>query len=218
MKRFILLGPPGAGKGTQAKMLSERLTIPHISTGDMLREELKKSSELGKQAQHYMEAGELVPDNIVNQMIKKRIANNNSEGFILDGFPRAESQAIALEKTLKEISQEIDSVLYFDTDKEIIIERLEGRRVCKNCGAIFHIKNMPSQKEGVCDNCKGELYQRSDDKRATIENRINVYLEKISPLLKFYTNNNKLIKVNANNTTEEVNKEVLVLLKDKNLL
>jgi len=217
--RVVLLGPPGAGKGTQAKQLCETFKIPHISTGDMLREEIKSDTALGKEAKRYMESGELVPDSVVNEMIKERILRSDAKnGFVLDGFPRAKTQAESLEKTLKNISNVLDLVLYIDMDKEAIIERLEGRRTCKECGAIFHMKNMPPKEASTCDKCGSELFQRPDDKRETIENRINVYLKEISPLLEFYENEGALEKINANLTPQKVNDALENLLKKRNLL
>jgi adenylate kinase len=195
---LVLLGPPGAGKGTQAKLLTEGLNIEHISTGDMLREEMKQGSQLGKEARQYVESGGLVPDALVTRMIEKKIFENTaSKGFALDGFPRNEAQAQSLDFMLKAHSVKIDWVIYFESSLAVILQRLTGRRVCKNCGAIFHVKNSPPKKEGTCDLCGSELYQRPDDKEETIKNRLKVYGESTAPVINYYQNQGILKKINA---------------------
>jgi len=202
---LVLLGPPGAGKGTQAKLLSEGLNIAHISTGDMLREEMKKDTELGRQAKQYVTSGELVPDVLVTKMIEKRIfENSHQKSFVLDGFPRNEAQAKSLEAMLRVHSLKIDWVLYLKSSELVILQRLTGRRVCKNCGANFHIKNMPSKKEGVCDFCAGELYQRPDDKEETIKNRLKVYSDSTAPVIDYYNRQGILRNVDADNDAQVV--------------
>lgn len=167
--RLILLGAPGAGKGTQAEYLSKRFSIPHISTGDILRENVKNETELGKKAKEYMDKGLLVPDEIVIEIVKDRLSKEDCKnGFLLDGFPRTIAQAEALDKVLEELGQKIDKVLNIEVPDEKILERMSGRRICKNCGASFHVIYRPPQKEGVCDVCGGELYQREDDKEETV--------------------------------------------------
>jgi adenylate kinase len=184
---LVLLGPPGAGKGTQAKVLSKDLAIPHISTGDMLRDAVSKDMPLGKKAKEYMIKGELVPDKLVIDIVKDRLIKQDvKNGFILDGFPRTLEQAKMLDATLGKINKKIDIVLYFKTSLEISISRLSGRRVCRKCGANFHIKNIPPKKEGVCDYCQGELYQRKDDTEETVRRRWSVYMEDTTPLVKYY--------------------------------
>ncbi|MDP3142807.1 MAG: adenylate kinase [Candidatus Omnitrophota bacterium] len=202
---LVLLGPPGAGKGTQAKLLSEGLNIEHISTGDMLREEMKKGSVLGSEARQYVESGGLVPDALVTKMIEKKIfENSNISRFALDGFPRNEAQAESLDGMLKAHSVKIDWVIYFESSLPVVLQRLTGRRVCKNCGAIFHIKNSPPKKENTCDICGGDLYQRPDDKEETIKNRLKVYNESTSLVINYYAKQGILKKIDADKDAEEV--------------
>ncbi len=161
---IILLGPPGAGKGTQSKKLAQRLSIPHISTGDILRKNVSAGTDLGKEAKGYMEKGALVPDRLVTQMLTRRFEEPDiKNGFILDGYPRNENQAEILDEILKQKKLNIDMVMYLDSSERVIIQRLTGRLVCRKCGANFHIKNMPPKAAGICDACAGELYQRTDD-------------------------------------------------------
>jgi len=177
--RIVLLGPPGAGKGTLAGFLKEELGFAHISTGDMLREEMKNGTDLGNKIKGIVESGTLVPDEIVIELIENKVSSgeNTKAGFMLDGFPRTKTQAEELDKILEKIAQPIEKVLYMEASLEIVIQRLTGRRVCRQCGALFHVKNMPSKKEGICDACGGELYQRPDDNEDTIATRMEVYLE-----------------------------------------
>lgn len=187
MLRVILLGPPGAGKGTQAVRIVDKFNVPHISTGDIFRDNIKKGTELGKKAKEYMDRGELVPDDLVIEIATTRLLEDDcKEGFLLDGFPRTIYQAEKLDAFLEKHGQKIDKVLNLDVKKDVLIERLTGRRVCKGCGASFHIKNMPPKKAGVCDACGGELFQRSDDTAATVANRIDVYNEQTLPLVEYY--------------------------------
>lgn len=202
---LVLLGPPGAGKGTQAVKLCQGLRLNHISTGEMLREEMKKDSELGRQAKVYVQSGELVPDALVTRMIEKKIFENSlSAGFVLDGFPRNETQAESLDAMLKVHNAKIDAVVYLEASLVVILPRLTGRRVCKNCGANFHIQNMPPKKEGVCDHCSGEIYQRSDDKEETITNRLKVYNQSTAKVVNYYQRQGILKKVNADRDAREV--------------
>lgn len=196
--RLILLGAPGVGKGTQAKLLKDYFKVPHISTGDILREAVKQDSPLGQKAKSYMEKGELVPDSLVTQMVIERLnQSDTSGGFILDGFPRNLAQAQSLTDLFKQKNISVDRVLYFTAPEKVIIERLTGRRVCKNCNAIFHIKNMPPKIDMVCDNCDGSLYQREDDKEETIRKRLKVYLEETKGIVDYYQKQNNLLKVDA---------------------
>lgn len=191
--RIILLGPPGAGKGTQANILSERYSIPHIAAGDLLRKEVKDKTDLGLEAESYMQKGELVPDEIVIKIIIKRLKESDTgKGFILDGFPRNVAQAEELEERLRESKKEIDLVIYLETSEDIIIKRLSGRRICSNCQAVYHAVNMPSKVEGICDKCQGKLYQRVDDKPETIKNRLKVYHQETTALIDYYKNINDL--------------------------
>ena len=186
---LILLGPPGAGKGTQAVKIVEKYNIPHISTGDIFRENIKKGTELGKKAKEYMDKGELVPDDLVCEIATSRLLEDDcKDGFLLDGFPRTVYQAEKLDEFLKKHGKEIDKVLDIAVEKEELMTRLIGRRVCKACGATYHIENMPPKKEGVCDKCGGELMQRADDTAETVENRIEVYNSQTMPLVEYYEN------------------------------
>jgi adenylate kinase len=196
--RLILLGPPGAGKGTQAQLLSSKFGIPHVSTGDILREAIKEETQVGLKAKSYVEKGALVPDDIINKIVILRLKKPDSkQGFILDGYPRTVTQALKLDKALSQRDEEIDFVLYFKTSTPVIIERLSGRRICRECQAVYHIKNMPPRKEGVCDRCGGSLYQRPDDKEETVKKRLEVYAQATKPLIDYYQKKNKFMKVNG---------------------
>lgn len=211
----ILLGAPGAGKGTHAKRLSSLLGIPHISTGDIFREEMEKNSELGQEVRRYVEKGELVPDEVVNQIVKKRLLQDDcKKGFILDGYPRTLQQAEALEQILKELSLPLKKVINLVVSEEEIIRRLSGRRICRNCGAIFHIVNMPPKKEGICDYCGGELYQRDDDKPEAIRHRLAVYHKQTEPLIRFYEEKGLLVNVNCEVPLEQSVEEIVKILQD----
>lgn len=193
MLRTVLLGPPGAGKGTQAVRIVEKYNVPHISTGDIFRENIKNGTELGKKAQEYMNKGELVPDDLVIEIATTRLlADDCKEGFLLDGFPRTVYQAEKLDEFLKEHGMELDVVIDIEVEKEELITRLTGRRVCKACGASYHVVNIPPRKEGICDSCGGELFQRADDTVETVNNRIEVYNEQTMPLVDYYKNADKL--------------------------
>ena len=184
---LVLLGPPGAGKGTQAAKIIEKYGIPHISTGDILRSNIKEGTLFGKKAKEYMDKGELVPDSLVIEIAKERLDRDDCrEGFLLDGFPRTVTQAKALDDHLAVKDKKIDHVLDIKVEKEELISRLTGRRVCRNCGATYHAVNIPPKEEGICDICGGELYQRADDNRETVENRIEVYKSQTAPLINYY--------------------------------
>ncbi len=202
--RLVFLGPPGAGKGTQAKVISERFGTPHISTGDILREAVGNNSPVGKQAKGYMDKGELVPDDIVINIVVDRLSRPDvKKGFILDGFPRTKNQAVSLEAELSKISLGIDNVIYFDTGEETSIARLTGRRVCRSCGMNYHIVNMPPKKEKVCDACGGELYQRDDDKVETVKNRLKVYKRQTADLIDYYKSRGILEEISGELNVEE---------------
>ena len=204
--RIVLLGPPGAGKGTLAGLLKQALKIAHISTGDMLREEMQKQTELGKDIKRFVEKGSLVPDEVVTKLIENKINHdpNLDRGFMLDGFPRTKHQAEELDRILMQVKKPLDFTLYMESTLPIIIQRLAGRRVCRKCGTPFHVSNRPPKKEGICDICGGALYQRSDDNEETIKNRMKVYLENTSPLLDYYRKQKKLRTLNADEDTEHV--------------
>ncbi|AEB09290.1 adenylate kinase [Desulfobacca acetoxidans] len=186
---LILLGGPGAGKGTQAKLLIEKYKIPQISTGDILRAAVKEGTAMGKKAKEYMDAGKLVPDEVVIGIIEDRLKQSDAQkGFILDGFPRTVPQAEALDATLKKMGSKIDHVLSIEVDEEALVTRLTGRRTCKNadCGQMYHIKFTPPKKEGVCDKCGSPLYQRDDDNEATVRSRLTTYNQATKPLIDYY--------------------------------
>ena len=210
---IVLLGPPGAGKGTQAKSLSSELRLRHISTGDILRLAIKQKSPLGKEAKKYVEAGELVPDNLVTKMVIERLSSNDvKNGFILDGFPRNVNQAKDLDDFLSSRASLDYLTLYLDVSDKILIQRLSGRRICQMCQAVFHRMNMPPKKEGVCDFCAGELYQRPDDTEATIRNRLEVYKRATRPVVDYYSKNKRLVRIDAGGEAQVVLQEMLKIL------
>lgn len=196
--KLVLLGPPGAGKGTQSVVLAKEHKIPHISTGDILREAVKNALPLGIKAKEYMDKGELVPDEVVIGIVADRLKMPDcTKGFILDGFPRTLKQAQGLDEALKAIRSNIDLVLYFETSSTVAVTRLTGRRVCKSCGFNYHVKNIPPKKEGICDKCGGDLFQRPDDKEETVLNRLKVYENQTKPLIDYYAAKNILKKVSG---------------------
>ena len=198
MLRTVLLGPPGAGKGTQAVRIVEKYNVPHISTGDIFRENIKNGTELGKKAQEYMNKGELVPDDLVIEIATTRLlADDCKNGFLLDGFPRTVYQAEKLDAFLDEHGMKLDKVIDIEVEKEELITRLTGRRVCKACGASYHVVNIPPKKEGICDNCGGELFQRADDTIETVENRIEVYIEQTMPLVDYYKKADNIVEIDG---------------------
>ncbi|MCR4712628.1 MAG: adenylate kinase [Clostridia bacterium] len=205
MLRTILLGPPGAGKGTQAAKIVEKYGIPHISTGDIFRENIKKQTELGKKAQGYMNRGELVPDDLVIEIATDRLlADDCANGFLLDGFPRTVYQAEKLDEFLAAHGQSLDKAINIEVADEELISRLTGRRVCKACGASFHIVNVPPKQEGICDVCGAELVQRADDTEETVRNRIEVYKQQTMPLVDYYTAAGKIATVDGCGSLEDV--------------
>ena len=186
-KNIILMGPPGAGKGTLATVLKDELQLVHISTGDMFREAIKKGTELGKEAKRYMDAGDLVPDQVTIGLVKERLSQDDCQnGFLLDGFPRTLVQAEALSELTKEINRPIEVVINLDCDQSELITRISGRRVCPNCGAPYHITNMKPKKEGICDLCGTELIQRRDDNEEALKVRLQHYVSDTKPLLNYY--------------------------------
>lgn len=211
--RAVLLGPPGAGKGTQAVRLVEQYNVPQISTGDIFRKNIKEGTELGKKAQEYMNAGQLVPDELVVDLVKDRLMQDDCKnGYLLDGFPRTIYQAEELDKFLAEQGQKLDAVINFEVGYDTLIERLTGRRVCKACGAGYHIKNMPPKVEGVCDKCGSELEQRKDDTKETAVNRISVYEESTAPLIDYYNGTGALRNFNAEKDPDELLKDIVTEL------
>lgn len=199
--RIILFGSPGSGKGTQAVILSERLNLKRISLGDILREEVKKDSSIGREVKNYMEKGLLVPDEVVSRVIEENI---DSKNFILDGYPRNLNQAENLDKILNKKGQKIDYFINLNVDEKTIVDRLSKRRVCKKCGANYHVDNLPPKKEGVCDLCKGELMQRKDDNPEVIKKRWEVFLKESQQVLDFYEEKGKFLKIDARGDKEEI--------------
>lgn len=211
--RLILLGPPGAGKGTQAKILAEKLSLPHISTGDILRQNVKDATALGKEARHFMDQGLLVPDEIVARMLLERFQSpDTKKGFILDGYPRNLNQAKQLDEMLAKRNMDIDFIIYLDTSDTVIIRRLTGRLVCSVCSANFHINNMPPKISGVCDNCGGKLYQRTDDSRDTVKKRIEVYKKEVSSLIQYYQAEQKLHRLSGDEDAKVVLSKIIHLV------
>lgn len=196
--RLILLGLPGVGKGTQAVEISTRYDIPHISTGDILRENIKLGSELGKLAEKYLGDGKLVPDEVVLDIVKSRLAEADcKKGFLMDGFPRTAAQALAFDQMLDEENLVLDKVIKIDGNKEAIVKRTSGRRVCKECKATYNIESKPTKRPGICDACGGEVYQRDDDKAETVKRRIEIYLEQTKPLQDYYNEKGCLVRIDG---------------------
>jgi len=213
MLRTVLLGPPGAGKGTQAAKIVEKYNIPHISTGDIFRENIKNGTELGKKAKEYMDKGELVPDDLVIDLATDRLlADDCKNGFLLDGFPRTVYQAEKLDEFLEAHGQKLDTVIDIEVEKEELITRLTGRRVCKACGASFHVVNIPPKKEGICDICGAELVQRADDTVETVENRIEVYNQQTMPLVGYYSEAGNIVTIDGALPLDDVFAEIVKAL------
>lgn len=211
---FILLGAPGAGKGTQADIIVKEMSLPHVASGDLFRHALKNGTELGKQAESYMKGGQLVPDEITIKMILERIAQPDCKsGCVFDGFPRTLEQAKALDEALQKQGKNIEKAIYIEVPPEILLDRLTGRWVCRTCQSPFHQKNSPPKKEGVCDKCSGELYQRADDKEETIKERLKVYFAQTMPLLEYYESKARLFRVDGNKHINEVGKDIVKFLK-----
>jgi len=212
--RLILVGPPGAGKGTQAVQLAKHYKIPHISTGDIFRANLKDGTELGKQAQSFMDRGELVPDSVTNEMVRERLGNSDvGNGFLLDGFPRNTNQAEVLDGILKAKNMPLDAVLELKIDHAEIIKRLSGRRTCRGCGASSHIEFEKPKVAGVCDKCQGELYQREDDKEEVVSRRLEIYSEQTEPIISFYKSAGLLKNISALGEVSEITKNAIAILK-----
>ncbi|OGS17227.1 MAG: adenylate kinase [Elusimicrobia bacterium RIFOXYA2_FULL_50_26] len=211
---LILLGPPGAGKGTQAKKIAVKFDLPHISTGDMFRETAQSGSELGKQLQGYMSAGKLVPDDVVIAVVRQRLSSDDAKkGFLLDGFPRTLAQAQALDKALAGDGKKIDGVISLTVDADEVVRRLSSRRVCVACGASYNLISNPAKKEDVCDACGGKVIQRADDNAATIRNRLEVYREQTSPLIEYYSSAGVVREIDGMQPVEEVFKKICAVIK-----
>ncbi|MFO7820923.1 MAG: adenylate kinase [Lentisphaeria bacterium] len=213
MRNYIFLGPPGAGKGTMATRLAEKEKFDHISTGDILREEIKNKSELGRRAQSFIDAGRLVPDEVVTAIVAGRLGKNPN-GTILDGFPRTVPQAELLEREFEDKNMELMATVLLQVDRAILLKRLTGRRICQECGAVYHITNMPPQVPGKCDKCGGELYQRSDDTEETVEERLQEYKNKTVQLIDYYKQRGKLLSVPANTDQETIFKKLCTALSE----
>lgn len=196
--KIIMLGAPGAGKGTQAKMIAEKYGVPHVSTGDIFRANIKNGTELGKEAKKYMDQGQLVPDELTVKILLDRVAQDDCKnGYVLDGFPRTIPQAEVLEKALSELGEKIDYAINIDVSDETIVNRMSGRRACLSCGATYHIVSIPPKKEGICDTCGSELVLRDDDKPETVRKRLAVYHEQTQPLIDFYEQRNVLKSIDG---------------------
>jgi adenylate kinase len=205
MMRLVLVGPPGAGKGTQAEFIAAHLAVPKISTGDIFRANVAQGTPLGVQAKKFMDAGQLVPDEVTINMVRERLAEPDAgDGFLLDGFPRTVPQAAALDKLLADLGSGLDLVLELVVDDDEVIRRLSGRRTCRGCGKIWHIEFDPPSREGACDRCGGELFQRDDDKAETIAERLRVYSRDTAPLVDYYGAQGKLVGIDATGPVEDV--------------
>lgn len=211
--RLVLLGPPGAGKGTQAQEISRRLDIPHVSTGDMFRAAIRSGTELGRKAKEYLEAGLLVPDEVTIGLVKDRLSRRDCEGgFLLDGFPRTVPQAQALDEWLAERGLKLDAVLDIEAPREVLLVRLTGRRICPHCGTTYHTVYNPPRQPGHCDVCGGELIQRQDDREDTVRERLEVYDRQTSPLKGYYRQRGVLYEINGNQEIGQVLKEIGAVL------
>jgi adenylate kinase len=211
---IILLGAPGAGKGTQAVMLAERLKLAQVASGDLFRQALQKETELGKKAKSFMEKGQLVPDDITIQMVLERLAAPDTEkGAILDGFPRNIKQAGALDKALAKQGKTIDKAIYIKVPEGELLKRLSGRWVCRQCQAPYHEVDSPPRVKGTCDHCGGELYQRADDNAATVKKRLQVYFVETAPLIDYYKKTGKLLEINGEGSAAEVNRRITAVLR-----
>jgi len=215
--RIVLLGPPGAGKGTLAGLIKEEYGVLHVSTGDILRAEMKSGSSLGNEMKKYVESGALVPDEVVTKIVAKKLGELDlSQGIMFDGFPRTQQQADDLDAILEDLGFPLDATLFMEVDLPVIIQRLTGRRICKECGAVYHLTNMPSKTQGICDACGGALYQRPDDNEETIRNRMAVYMSNTAPVIDYYEGQGKLRRVDASQPTQTIVKALSDILENSN--
>ncbi len=211
--KIIMLGAPGAGKGTQAKMIAEKYGIPHVSTGDIFRANIKNGTQLGMEAKQYMDQGLLVPDELTVKILLDRVANEDCKnGYVLDGFPRTIPQAEVLDKALSKLGDQIDYAVNVDVPDENIVKRMGGRRACLSCGATYHIEHVPPKSEGICDSCGQELVLRDDDKPETVQNRLNVYHEQTQPLIEFYSAKGVLKTVDGTMDMKDVFEAIVSIL------
>ena len=211
--KIVMLGAPGAGKGTQAQMIADKFNIPHISTGDIFRANIKNGTELGKKAKEFMDKGQLVPDELTVQLLLDRVANDDCKnGYVLDGFPRTIPQADVLDSELTKLGDKVDFAINVDVPDENIVRRMSGRRACLKCGATYHIEHIPPKKEGICDKCGSELVQREDDKPETVQNRLSVYHEQTQPLIDYYDKKNILKTVDGTKDMQEVFSNIVGIL------
>ena len=214
--RIVLLGPPGAGKGTQAAIIIETYHVPHISTGDIFRKNFKEGTLLGLKAKKYMDQGYLVPDKLVVDLVNDRLtADDCKTGFLLDGFPRTVFQAEALESELNKNDISLNAVVNINVDSDLLLKRLTGRRICKSCGATYHIYFNSPKVEGICDQCGGELYQRDDDKEDTVKKRLEVYEEQTQPLIDYYSIKGMLVNIDGEGEIDKVSQDIIYSLKEK---
>ncbi len=212
--RLVLVGPPGAGKGTQAEFIAAQLAVPKISTGDIFRANMREGTPLGQEAKRYMDAGQLVPDEVTINMVRGRLAEPDAaDGFLLDGFPRTLPQAVELDKILADLGTQLDIVLELVVDEDEVVRRLSGRRNCRGCSKIWHVEFDATEREGVCDRCGGELYQRDDDKPEVIEERLRVYHRDTAPLVDFYGAQSKVVGIDATGPVEDVTTRALDALR-----
>ncbi len=212
--RLVLVGPPGAGKGTQASRISARYDLPHVATGEILRENVRNGTELGQKAKGYMDKGELVPDELIIDMVRERLveADSDNGGFVLDGFPRTVAQAQALEEVLDELDQALDVVVRMAIGEDEVLRRITGRRVCEDCGAVYHVEADPPEQEGVCDQCGGDLVQREDDTEQIVRDRLSGYREQTQGVVSFYEDRSMLRDVDAEGKPDEVTERLLDVL------
>jgi adenylate kinase len=211
--RLVLVGPPGAGKGTQAEFIAAHFGIPKISTGDIFRANVSGGTELGRMAKKFMDAGDLVPDEVTNAMVRDRLAEPDAaDGFLLDGFPRNVAQAGVLNGMLDELGSPLSVVLDLEVDFDEVVKRLSGRRTCKKCGHVWHLEFDPPSVDGVCDKCTGELYQRDDDQPGTVRRRLEVYADQTAPLIDFYRNEDRLVAIDALGAVEDVTERAIAAL------
>jgi adenylate kinase len=212
--RLVLVGPPGAGKGTQAQFIAAQFAIPKISTGDIFRANVSEGTELGITAKKYMDAGDLVPDEVTSAMVRERLKEDDAvDGFLLDGFPRTVPQAETLDEMLAQLGTELDVVLELVVDDEEVIRRLSGRRTCRSCGHIWHVDFDPPTRDGICDHCGGELFQRDDDKPDTVRHRLEVYAVQTAPLIEFYAEKGVLVGIDATGPVDDVTERAIAALR-----